>query len=104
MDHLVRSVNEMCDFKLKGGRVHVLSDMRTCYIYDVCHIDHKTLSFLQSRANIQVIGESTSLSGFVIKVQLKPNLITKVTTVMILISIMCAVNYYILFHHVISLR
>ena len=104
MEHLVRSVSEMCDFKTQGGRVHVLSDMRTCYIYDVNRIDSQTLAFLQSRANVQVIGECTSLSGYVIKIQMKPNLITKVVAIMLISSVLCAINYYILYNQVISLR
>lgn len=100
MEHLIQNVSEMCNFKTQGGRVHVLSDMKTCYIFDVSQIDHKTLTYLHNRANIQVIGECTSLSGYVIRVQLKPNLLTKVMTVMILVGGMCAVNYYILYNNV----
>ena len=84
----------------KGGRVHVLSDMKSCYIFDVEIIPNSLLSILHHRGYVEVIAESTSLSGFVVKITLKPCILKKVMTSIIIMSGLCAINYYILTHNV----
>jgi len=96
MDAMVSMLKNHFQMDRRGGRVHVLDDMRTCYVYDVYKIDREILQRLANMSHIEIQSESTSLSGYIMKISLKPKLITKVFSAFILMGAMCGVNYYLI--------
>ena len=96
MDDVVRMLKQHFEMEKRGGRIHVVDDMKTCYIYDVYKVDRDILKKLGNVAHVEIQGESTSLSGYIVKISLKPKLITKVFTALILMGVLCGVNYYLI--------
>jgi len=72
MDATVRLIREYCQMDVCGGRIHVQSDMKTCDVYDVAYFPNELIERL-ARAHVEVISETASLSGFVVRVTLKPD-------------------------------
>jgi hypothetical protein len=93
---MVPMLKEMLHMEKKGGRVHILDDMKTCYVYDVYQIDREILHKLSNVSHVEIQADTTSLSGYIIKISLKPNMITKVFKTFIIMGILCGVNYYLI--------
>ena len=96
MDTVVSLLKEHFQMDKRGGRVHVLDDMKTCYVYDVYQFDRSIFNKLSNITHIEIQAESTSLSGYVVKLSLKPKLITKVFTTLVFMACLCGINYYLI--------
>lgn len=72
MECVVNLIKTSCDFERNGGRVHVCSDMQTCMVYDVCYFPDELITNLKKyNAKIEILAESTSLSGYVMRLTLR---------------------------------
>jgi hypothetical protein len=91
MDSIVASIREQCNVGQLGGRIHVLDDMRTCIVYDVAYLPGHLLDKLSQVSHVEVLAESTSLSGFVVRVTLRPSRARRVVTTAAVLACMCAV-------------
>ena len=91
MESLVATIRERCNMDRLGGRVHVLDDMRTCLVYDVAYLPGNLLDRLSQVGHVEVIAESTSLSGFVVRVTMKPSKTRRVITTAAVLACMGAV-------------
>jgi len=71
MDSAVQLIRECCRMDQLGGRVHVVDDMRTLLVYDVAHFPAELVAKLKlfRGASVEVLAETTSLSGFVVRVR-----------------------------------
>lgn len=91
MESAVAMIREQCQMDRLGGRVQVMDDMHTCVVYDVGHFSSRLLDSLQARAHVEIFSESTSLSGYVVRVTLKPSKVRRVVTTAAALACMCAV-------------
>ena len=69
MDRLVRQARELCKMDLYGGRVQVVGTSGLV-LYDVAHVPHELLDVFRG-AKVDIVSESTSLSGFVVRIALR---------------------------------
>ena len=91
MEALVRLIKEECEMSRLGGRVHVIDNMRTCLVYDVLQFDKHVMTRLFARAYVEVISDTTSLSGYVMRLTLRPHKVSKVLAVTCLLACLCAI-------------
>jgi len=70
MDATVKLIRELCQMDVCGGRIQLMDSLTSCEVYDVAYFPNELIERL-GRAHIEVIAESTSLSGFVVRVTLK---------------------------------
>jgi hypothetical protein len=91
MEAAVAMIREQCQMDRLGGRVHVMDDLRTCVVYDVSHVSSRLVEKLQACAHVEIFAESTSLSGYVLRITLKPNKVKRVVTTAAALACMCAV-------------
>jgi len=84
MEKAIRTARELCRMDLYGGRVQVVPDLRTFIIYDVAHLPHDFVKRMHG-TNIEVVAEPTSLSGFVVRVTMKPDKWARVLAVWVVL-------------------
>lgn len=93
MDNLVLLIKESCRMEQFGGRVDVLDDMRTCLVYDVAYFPDDLVDKLKNthHAWIEIMSDTTSLSGFVVRVTIRPNKMARVVVTGTALACMCAI-------------
>ncbi len=67
MDGMARVIREVCKIDAYGGRVQVVPSFHALLVHDVAHVPPELFEKLRG-ARIEIISESTSLSGFVMRV------------------------------------
>lgn len=84
-------IREQCQMDRLGGRVQVMDDLRSCVVYDVGHFSSRLMERLQGLGHVEVLAETTSLSGYVVRITLKQSKVTRVVTTAAALACMCAV-------------
>ena len=67
MDGMARTIREVCRTDAYGGRVQVVPSFNALLGHDVAHVPPELFEKLRG-ARIEIISESTSLNGFVMRV------------------------------------
>jgi hypothetical protein len=91
MEDLVCMIREDCNMHKYGGRIHVVDNMKTCIVYDVAQFPSELMDKLLRSTYVEILAESTSLSGYVVRLTLRPNKTTRVVTTAAVLACMCAV-------------
>ena len=72
MEMTVSLIWGCCNMDTRGGRVHVWPDLCTCLVYDVAKIPDALLTKLKTmHARVDVLADTCSLSGFVVRVRIR---------------------------------
>lgn len=101
MEFLVSLIKEECQMSRLGGRVHVCPDMTTCLVYDVFLFPNSLIDRLKGmHAEISVVSDDESLSGFQVRIQTKRNNFTKVVITGTMLACMGAVVAHCLQYHI----
>ena len=85
MDAMARVVREVCKMDMYGGRVQVVPHFDALLVYDVAHVPPELAERLRG-ARMEIISESTSLSGFVLRITKRRDKSLRVFVAWLLIS------------------
>lgn len=85
MDGVARIIREVCKTDAYGGRVQVVPSFNALLVHDVAHIPPELFERLKG-TRIEIISESTSLSGFVMRVTKRRDKSVRVLLAWVVIS------------------
>ena len=85
MDRVVEEVRDICKMDTYGGRISVRQDFNSLTVWDVAHVPPELVERLRG-ARVEVLAESTSLSGFVIRITLRRDKRARVLAAWVLLA------------------
>lgn len=85
MDGIARTIREVCKVDAYGGRIQVVPSFHALLVHDVAHVPPELFERLRGN-RIEIISESTSLSGFVMRVTKRRDKSLRVVLAWVVIS------------------